>query len=260
MQPQRSSTCTPPAAAECGAFSDYGAMADVPIALLAGGLATRLRPITTTIPKALVEVAGEPFIDHQLRLLARNGAKKVVMCIGYLGEMIEAHCRDGSQYGLELSYVPDGPRLLGTGGALRQALPHLGEAFWILYGDSYMDIDYPAVLAAFQQRGKQGLMTVLRNGDRWDKSNVVFQQNRLISYDKRHPTPEMEYIDYGASLLKSEVIAAHPLGEVFDLADVYHELVKQGEMTGYEVTQRFYEIGSHQGLKETEDYLRQRAA
>lgn len=235
-------------------------MAAVPIALLAGGLATRLRPITTTIPKALVEVAGEPFIDHQLRLLARNGARRVVMCIGYLGEMIEAHCRDGSRYGLELSYVPDGPKLLGTGGALRQALPYLGEAFWVLYGDSYMDIDYPAVLTAFQQRGRQGLMTVLRNGDRWDKSNVVFQQNRLIRYDKRHPTPDMEYIDYGASLLRSDVLAAYPAGEAFDLADVYHRLVEQGEMTGYEVTQRFYEIGSHQGLKETEEYLRQRAA
>src|SRR5579871_1802682 len=147
----------------------------VPAALLAGGLATRLRPITETIPKAMVEVAGRPFIDHQLALLRGNGIRRVVLCLGYLGEQIERHLGDGAAHGLELQYSHDGDRLLGTGGALRRALPLLGEVFWVLYGDSYMDIDYQHVLDDFSQRDGLGLMTVLKNNNSWDASNVVFQ-------------------------------------------------------------------------------------
>ncbi len=129
-------------------------IATVPAALLAGGLATRLRPITATIPKAMVEVAGRPFIDHQLALLRRNGIRRVVLCLGYLGEQIEQYLGDGGALGMELRYAHDGDRLLGTGGALRRALPLLGPVFWVLYGDSYMDIDYRAVLAHFRVSGR----------------------------------------------------------------------------------------------------------
>ena len=114
----------------------------LPVAILAGGLATRLRPITEKIPKSLVDVAGEPFIVRQLDYLFRQRVRDVVLCIGYLGEMIEAVVGDGSRFGLRVSYSIDGPILLGTGGALRRAAPLLGEAFFVLYGDSYLPVDY----------------------------------------------------------------------------------------------------------------------
>jgi NDP-sugar pyrophosphorylase family protein len=230
-------------------------IADIPVALLAGGLATRLRPITETIPKAMVEVAGRPFIDHQLMLLRRNGIRRVVLCLGYLGEQVATHVGDGSAISMRVDYSYDGDRLLGTGGALRQAAPLLGELFWVMYGDSYLDIDYRAVLDAFARSDALGLMTVLENGNRWDRSNVVFRDRRLLRYDKRAQTPEMAYIDYGAALLRQAALERIPPDQPYDLADLYSELVAEQQMIGYEVTQRFYEIGSHEGLAETQAYL-----
>jgi NDP-sugar pyrophosphorylase family protein len=230
-------------------------IATVPVALLAGGLATRLRPITENIPKALVEVSGRPFIDHQLELLRDNGIRHVVLCVGYLGEMLRDHLGDGSRFGMHLDYAFDGPKLLGTGGAIRRALPMLGETFWVMYGDSYMDIDYRAVLAAFEQSGAEGLMTVLRNDNRWDRSNVVFENGTLLRYDKRNQTADMRYVDYGVALLRSSAVERLPIDAVSDLADLYRDMVAGGRMVGYEVTRRFYEIGSPQGLRETQEYL-----
>lgn len=232
---------------------------DVPVALLAGGLATRLRPITQTIPKALVELAGKPFVDHQLALLHRNGIRKVVMCLGYLGEMVEQHLGNGSQLGMELSYSYDGEKLMGTGGALRRAAHLLGEVFWIMYGDSYMDIDYPGVLADFAFRDSLGLMTVLRNNNQWDRSNVVFRDGQLIRYDKRTQTPEMNYIDYGVGLLRREALERIPADRPYDLADLYGELSREGQLAGHEVFTRFYEIGTPQSLDEARRYLESKA-
>lgn len=231
-------------------------LSTVPAALLVGGLATRLRPITETIPKAMVEVAGRPFIDHQLALLRRNGIRHVVLCLGHLGEQIERHLGDGTEQGLHLEYSYDGERLLGTGGALRRALPLLGEVFWVLYGDSYMDIDYRGVLAHFRAGQPRGLMTVFHNANRWDRSNVVFRQGRLLCYSKRATTPEMRHIDYGVSLLCRDALASVPADEPFDLADLLSDMAARGELIGHEVTQRFYEIGSPHGLEETQHYLR----
>ncbi|KPV54323.1 nucleotidyl transferase [Kouleothrix aurantiaca] len=230
-------------------------IADIPVALLAGGLATRLRPITETIPKAMVEICGRPFIDHQLRLLHRNGVRRVVLCLGYLGEQVQAHLGDGAALGMELRYSFDGPQLLGTGGALLRAAPLLGPVFWVLYGDSYLEIEYQAVLAHFAQAGAQGLMTVLENANRWDGSNALFRNGELLRYDKRQPTPDMTFIDYGAALLRESVLARIPPDRAADLADLYHDLVEERAMIGYEVTQRFYEIGSHTGLAEIKTYL-----
>jgi NDP-sugar pyrophosphorylase family protein len=227
----------------------------VPAAILAGGLATRLRPITATIPKALVEVAGRPFIDHQLGLLRANGIRQVVLCLGYLGGQVEQHLGNGSAFGMALRYSYDGDRLLGTGGALRRALPLLDEVFWVMYGDSFMDIDYRAVLADFRQCGRLGMMTVLRNQNQWDRSNVVFRKGLLLCYDKRAQTPEMTHIDYGIALLHRTALERIPPGEAYDLADLYHALVAEGQMAGHEVTQRFYEIGSPANLDETRTYL-----
>ena len=234
-------------------------MRDVPAAVLAGGLATRLGSAVAEMPKALVEVAGRPFIEHQLELLRKSGVQRVVLCLGHRGEQIEAHLGDGRALGLELAYSYDGPRLLGTGGALRQAAPLLGHTFWVLYGDSYMDIDYGAVLADYLSRPTLGIMTVLRNDNRWDRSNVAFRDGELVRYDKKAPTPDMTHIDYGVSLLRRVALFRVPADQPYDLADLYRDLVADGQMRGHEVSRRFYEIGTPASLEETRRFLAGRA-
>src|SRR5215813_9069589 len=194
-----------------------------PVAILAGGLATRLHPCTKTLPKALVSVAGEPFIAHQLRLLRREGIDRVVLCVAHLGEMIRDFVSDGRQFGLEVAYSFDGPTLVGTGGALRRALPLLGETFFVLYGDTYLDVALAPILLAFRRSRAPALMTVFRNEGRWDTSNVLFDGSRVVRYDKRHPTPDMKFIDYGLGVLSSDLFDAAK-DEVFDLSDLYADL------------------------------------
>ena len=225
------------------------------VAILAGGLATRLRPITQKIPKSLIEVAGEPFICHQLEYLRKQGISSVVLCIGFLGEMIQKVVGDGSRWDMHVSYSLDGPTLLGTGGSLRQALPLLGEHFFILYGDSYLPIDFSDVEKTYVASFKKGLMTVLRNQNQWDKSNVEFDDGQIIEYNKSIIRPQMHYIDYGLGLLQSTVLQTYPAGQSFDLSKVYNELSLAGKLVGYEVYERFYEIGSHQGIADTQAYL-----
>lgn len=227
----------------------------LPVAILAGGLATRLRPITEKIPKALVEVAGHPFIDHQLALLRTHGYTRVVLCVGYLGEMLEQHLGDGARFGMSISYVTDGPKLLGTGGALRRALPWLGDSFFVLYGDSYLPCEYGSVENAFQRSTKPALMTVLKNNNRWDTSNVVYRDGLIVRYDKRTKSEDMQFIDYGLSALHARLLEKYEDGAAFDLSDVFLKLASEGELAGFEVTERFYEIGSPAGLAETALYL-----
>jgi MurNAc alpha-1-phosphate uridylyltransferase len=228
----------------------------LPVAILAGGLASRLRPITETIPKALVEVAGKPFILRQLDYLRRQGISRVVLCVGFLGEQIEAVVGDGAACGLSVSYSKDWPMLMGTGGALRQALPLLDSQFLILYGDSYLPIDFASVERAFMSSGKPALMTVQRNADEWDKSNVLFVDNVIVEYNKRAPTPSMRHIDYGLGAISAQVLADENTTGPFDLADIYHRLSLSGQLAGYEVHERFYEVGSHKGLAEAADYFK----
>jgi len=226
-----------------------------PVAILAGGLGTRLGAITERIPKALIEVSGKPFVCRQLDYVRRQGVSDVVMCTGYLGEQIQAVVKDGAAFNLKIRYSPDGPTLLGTGGALRRALPLLGEQFFVLYGDSYLPCDFRAVQKAFIQCGRPALMTVLRNEDRWDRSNVLFRGGVVVEYNKRARHPDMAHTDYGLGILSSSVLAHYREKEVFDLADVYHELSLSNRLAGFEVTERFYEIGSLQGLKDAESYF-----
>lgn len=227
----------------------------LPVAILAGGMATRLRPITEKIPKALVEVGGRAFISWQLDQLRAEGIDKVVICTGYLGEMIEEVVGSGSEFGLSVVYSHDGDKLLGTGGALKKALPLLGSCFYVLYGDSYLPIDFAKVEDAYVDSGRKGLMTILANKNRWDKSNALFKDGLLVEYNKRNPSVSMHHIDYGLGILNSECFNAYPNDVNFDLADLYHALSLDGELKGYEVYERFYEIGSHQGLNETAEFL-----
>lgn len=230
----------------------------LPVAILAGGLATRLRPLTETIPKSLIELAGKPFALHQIELLRSQGITDIVFCVGYMGEKVKATLGDGSLFGVRLNYVFDGPILLGTGGALRRALPFLGKAFFVLYGDSYLQCNYAAVEQAFWASGKLGLMTVVRNLDQWDRSNVLFKEGRIERYDKTHRTPDMDYIDYGLGLLQANVFNAYAEDIPMDLAQIYQDLVAQDQLAAFEVSQRFYEIGSPAGLEETRRFLDQR--
>jgi NDP-sugar pyrophosphorylase family protein len=227
----------------------------LPVALLAGGLATRLRPITAKIPKLLVEVAGEPFFTHQLRLLKAAGLTEIILCLGYLGEQIVELYKDGSNYGVNIKYSFDGPKLLGTGGALIQALPLLGDSFYVLYGDSYLPIDYRKIGDHFINSGKQGLMTVFENKGLYDASNVWFENGEIKVYDKKAKLPEMKHIDYGLGLFKASAFEGYSKTEVVDLAEVQKKLVSQHELCGYEMKERFYEIGSPEGLAELNTLL-----
>lgn len=235
-------------------------LANWPVAILAGGLATRLRPTTDKMPKALLEVAGEPFLVHQLRLLRSHGFRRIVLCVGYLGDMIEAKLGDGSKLDLEIDYSFDGPTLLGTGGALRRAIPKLGQKFLAIYGDSYMPVDYAQIVQAFVLIGKPALMTIFENAGRWDTSNVCFEGGEIRCYDKKVRTPEMRHIDYGIAALTAALFAGFPENAAFDLADVYSRLVSEKQMAAYEVKQRFYEIGSPRGLAELDSVLRNKPA
>jgi N-acetyl-alpha-D-muramate 1-phosphate uridylyltransferase len=235
-------------------------LADWPVAILAGGLAKRLRPTTTKIPKALVTVAGEPFLSHQLRLLYSAGLRRVVLCVGYLGEMIEKEFGDGACFDMRVTYSFDGPRLLGTGGALKRALPKLGGQFLVIYGDSYMPVDYPAIIEAFVLSKKPALMTIFENEGRWDVSNVWFEAGEIHRYDKKLRTPEMRHIDYGIAVLSAQVFKPYPDDLAFDLADVYARLISDKQVAAYEVKQRFYEIGSPEGLAELDSLLCDKSA
>ena len=230
-------------------------LANIPVAILAGGLATRLRPLTEKVPKVLLPVAGKPFLAHQLELLRGQGLRRVVLCLGYLGEMVTSEFGDGRDWGMQLEYSLDGPTLLGTGGALRQALPKLGGEFFVLYGDSYLTARFGHVAEAFEQSGQRGLMTVYRNEGRYDTSNVLFRDGRIVVYDKAARLPEMRHIDYGLSLFRASVFEEWPEQGRFDLAEVMRRLVAQGELAGFEVPERFYEIGSPAGLAELECLL-----
>ena len=229
---------------------------NTPVVILAGGLATRLRPITETIPKSLITLAGRPFLAHQLEMLHARGVRRVIMCVGFLGDAIREKFGDKA-YGIHLDYSFDGDRLLGTGGAIRRALPLLGDHFFVLYGDSYLPIQWQPVADSFHRTGKFGLMTVYRNDDKYDKSNVVFHDGAVVQYDKKNQVGEMRHIDYGLSIFKSSVFEKYPDGEFLDLADVIGTLVSEGQLAGYEVIERFYEMGSLAGLSELETLLGQ---
>ena len=235
----------------------------LPVVVLAGGLATRLRPLTERVPKILLDVAGRPFAEHQVELLRRHDLADIVFCVGHLGEQVEAALGDGSRWGMRFRYLFDGPRLLGTGGALRRALPLVGAEFLVTYGDSYLECDYASIEATFRaglaRAESAGLMTVYRNDDKFDRSNVEFRDGRILRYDKVARTPDMHHIDYGLGALTADAFAPWRDGtEPFDLSNVYQHLVASGTLAGYEVPERFYEIGSAEGLEDTRALLASR--
>lgn len=223
------------------------------VAILAGGLATRLGPLTEKTPKSLILIDGEPFVAHQLRLLQRSGIQRVILCVGHLGEQIERVIGNGSSFGVQVAYSYDGATPQGTAGAVRTALPKLGESFFVMYGDSYLACSYAAIEKEFLRAGKLGLMTVFRNEGQWDASNVEFEEGRISAYSKKHHTPRMRYIDYGLGVFHADAFLRTC---ATDLADVYAELLQAGELAAMEVRERFYEMGSPAGLEEMRSFLR----
>ena len=230
----------------------------LPVAILAGGLATRLGDVGRVTPKSLVDVAGKPFIAHQLHLLRQHALTDIVLCTGRLGSQLEKVVGDGSPYGVRVRYSHDGPNPLGTAGALRHALPLLGNVFLALYGDSYLKCDYRDVERAFLTSGRPALLTVFCNHDRWDRSNVLYLDGRIMRYSKTHRTPDMQHIDYGLTAMRAEALLPYADGDVLDLARVYEDLVARDALAAYEVSKRFYEIGTPSGLAETRRYLAQK--
>ena len=226
--------------------------------ILAGGLGTRLRSVDPTRPKALMPVAGHPFIDHQLEMLARCGVRDIVLCIGYQGDQIERHVGDGAGFGVRVRYAHEDPeKLMGTGGALLNAFPLLAPTFMVMYGDSYLPVDYAEVAATFDRLGKPALMTVYRNEGKWDKSNVRVDGDRVAFYSKAAKPGEADCIDYGLTMYRKAVMEAYR-GEPLplDLARILGDLVGRGELAALVVKQRFYEIGKPEGLAELDAYLK----
>ena len=197
-------------------------------------------------------MAGRPFVEHQLELLRAHGAHRIVLSVGYLGELIEEHVGDGSRFGLDIRFSHDGPEPAGTAGAVRSALPLLGDEFMVLYGDTYLRLDYQDVARVFRRSGLPALMTVLRNRGEWAPSNAVYERDKVIAFDKERPPKEAEWIDYGLSVFERSALEQDPAN---DLADLAHELARQGRLAGYPVDERFYEIGTPEALAETEAFL-----
>jgi N-acetyl-alpha-D-muramate 1-phosphate uridylyltransferase len=227
----------------------------LPVVILAGGLATRLLPVTEKIPKALLEVGRRPFLELQIELLKRNSINEVILCVGHLGEMIEQRYGNGDSLGVRMKYSYDGPKLLGTGGAIKKALSILPKVFFVLYGDSYLPVDYQAVAAAFWEARCPALMTVFPNADTWDISNVWFQDGCIRLYSKKEKLTQMRHIDYGLMICTREIFKDCSDNVSFDLADTLENLSRNAELAGYEVGQRFYEIGSPSGLAELDRFL-----
>ena len=232
--------------------------------ILAGGMATRMRPLTDAIPKALIPAEGKPFVDHQLGWLAAHGVTDVVLSIGYRGDLLRDHVGDGGRFGVSVRYVDEGTELRGTAGALRLAFAEgvLEESFLVTYGDSFLPVDFAAVYAEFVRAAKPALMTVYRNHGQWDSSNVIFENGSIVLYDKHHrvrPAADFPFIDYGLMAFARRTVADEiPAVGKADLADLLHALSLRGELAGMEVGERFYEIGSLAGLEDFARWLRAR--
>jgi NDP-sugar pyrophosphorylase family protein len=222
-------------------------------AIIAGGLATRLGPLTRDLPKSLIAIHGKPFIEYQFDFLKKGGIKDIVLCLGYLGQKIEAHCGDGRRFGVSLHYSYE-KEPLDTAGALKLAEPLLDDAFFTLYGDSYVFVDFRDMLTFIQKQGKLAVMAAYKNSDRYDKSNTAVSGGLVTRYSKEG-TDGLEYIDYGVNLFRKDVLDLVPVSRPYSLGTLFQDLISRGELAAYEVKERFYEIGCPDGLKECTAYL-----
>jgi len=224
------------------------------VAILAGGFATRLGNLTEDRPKSMVEIQGKPFLEYQLDILKKGGINNIVLCLGYKGEQIERYFVNGRKYGINIQYSFE-DRLLGTAGALKKAEVLLDDIFFTMYGDSYLFLNFSQVKSYFEYRNKLALMTVYKNYNQYDKSNTVVEGNLVKKFSKKEKAKDMVYIDYGANIFRKEVLEIIPENQVHSLDDLFCLLIKMRELLAFEVKDRFYEIGSLQGLKDFEQYI-----
>ncbi len=227
------------------------------VVILVGGLATRLRPLTNKMPKSLIQIRGKPFLEYQLDFLEKDGVKNVILCVGYLGDEIKSFFGNGKRFGINIKYSYESQYLLGTAGALRNAKESLKDEFFVMYGDSYLFLDFIAANSYFKRFDNLGLMVVYKNYDRYDTSNVAIEDNLVKRYSKTQRAKDVVYIDYGVSILKKEAIELVPKNQAYSLEELFTELIKKEELLAYEVNKRFYQIGSPEGLAEFKRYILQ---
>lgn len=223
--------------------------------IIAGGLATRLRPLSLNIPKSMIPIAGKPFLQHQLELVRAHGIKKVVLCVGHLSELIVDYFGSGEKLGLSITYSFEGDQLLGTGGALKKAEPLLDNIFFVMWGDSYLLLDYEQIWDAFFDKNTLGLMVVYNNNNTGDRSNVKIGRGLVVDYNKWNPGSTMHHIDNGLSILNKKVVDTIPSHQPYQLEKMFQHLAHEGQLAAYETTQGFFEIGSHAGLDRFQQYV-----
>ena len=225
------------------------------VAILAGGQATRLRPLTWQQPKSMLEIKGKPFLEYQLEFLKRSGVTNVVLCLGYLGEHIVNHFGNGGRFGINTQYSYEEEKLLGTAGALKNAADLLDDPFFTLYGDSYLSMDFSAVMSYFLSRNKLALMTVYKNYNQYESSNTVVEGNLVKEFNKQKKTPDMVYIEYGANIFYQKTLDLVPQGQPYSLDDLFYSLIEKQELLAYQIEKRFYQIGSFQGIEEFKEFI-----
>ena len=225
------------------------------IAILAGGLATRLYPLTEQSPKSMLKVHGKPFLEHQIELLRKNDVTDIVLCVGHLAEQIYDYFDDGYRWGVHISYSDEGESHLGTAGALKLAESYLTESFFVLFGDSYLMLDYPSIMDHYRSSGCLGLMVVYHNANRYDSSDVLVEDGFVTAYDKEHPIPNMAYINHGLSVISRQALSMIPGVAPLSLQSFFQKLIPQRQLMALETKQRFYEIGSFDGLREFEQLV-----
>jgi len=225
--------------------------------ILAGGLGTRMRPFTETVPKCLIPVNGRAFVDLQLDLLKTGGVRDIVLCLGYLGEMVQLHLGDGSDRGMHIEYAWDAPDCGGTAGALKHAEPLLADNFFLTWGDSYVRVDYAAMMAAHRAGAPQVIATmgVFRNQNAWDSSNVEIAENKVVRYVKNAPELRLQYIDAGISVFQKSALQEIPPGQNVALEPYFATWAGKGSLGAYEIADRFYEVGSWTGLADFEKFI-----
>jgi NDP-sugar pyrophosphorylase family protein len=224
------------------------------MAILAGGLAVRLGDLARNRPKSLIEVAGKPFLEHQLEFLRKAGLTEAVLCIGHLGEQIRRRFGDGAEFGVNITYSVE-KEMLGSAGALKNAEALLEDVFYTMYGDSYLFLDFASTMSYFLSQNKLALMTVYRNQNRYDRSNTAIAGNLVTKYAKQDRTPDMVYIDYGANIFRKEALKMIPEDQFYPLEEFFPRLIVKEELLAFEVKERFYEIGSPQGIKDFAEYI-----
>lgn len=218
--------------------------------IFCGGLGTRLKPITEKIPKSMIIINGKPFLEYQLEILKKNDIRNIVLCIGYLGEKIKEYFKDGKKFSVNISYSEEKGKLLGTGGALKNAKNLLDKRFFTMYGDGYLLLNFKDIWNCFNKFIKIGMLTVYKNYNRYDRSNVTVKGNYVTGFYKDKSKRGLVFIDEGVSILRKDVIDLIPSNTEYSLNDVFIELIERKELLAYRTSQRFYEIGSKNGLDE----------